>query len=262
MRLRSLLTPLVVLALAPVANAADTVWTQQAKAARTALSRSIDAGYLTVPDRDNYLAILAHARNVRDRVPPLRAKVLDNVLISVAKLKSPTAPRALTLYSALEENATYLDSSPLPADGTDVTGADSAIYRFFSGKGFEFHPLANFSRLNALVGAGKTDEAQALIDALGARSIDQPDGSAVWEYHLDFGTVKAPWTSGMAQAVAAQALARAGGSNWRAGPISRSPAGSIATSRRGPGSSSTAEAPRSCSTRSSRARSRLPTTRS
>ncbi len=209
MAVRLLLTALVALLLAPAASAADAVWTRQAKAARTALERSADAGYVTAPDRDRYLRILRHARAVRDRVPPEQAQLLEDVLARVSALKSPTAARALVLYGALSENAEYLDVNPVPADGTDVTADDGIVYRFFTGKGFAFHPLANGSRLNALVASGKADEAAALAAALAARTT--PRGSAVvWEYQFDYGTVRAPWTSGMAQAVLAQALARAG----------------------------------------------------
>ncbi len=210
MKVRSLVAALVVLLPVPVANAADETWTREAKAARIALSRSADAGYLTSDDRDRYLTILRHARVVRDRVPPLRARLLDGVLARVAEPKSPTAARALTLYETLKENADYLDRYRVPAEGTEVTAADGIVYRFFAGKGFAFHPLANASRLNTLVAAGKTEEARTLVGALAARTMPHPDGAAVWEYQFDFGKVHAPWTSGMAQAVMAQALARAG----------------------------------------------------
>ena len=58
---------------------------------------------------------------MRDRVPPLRARLLDHVLAEVAKPKSPIAPRALELYATLQENADYLDTNRIPDDGTDVT---------------------------------------------------------------------------------------------------------------------------------------------
>ena len=146
---------------------------------------------------------------MRSRVPPVQAELLEGVLARVSTLKSPTAARALTLYGALSENAEYLDGNPVLPDGTDVTSADGVVYRFFAGKGFAFHPLANASRLNALVAGEKPDEAKALAAALAARTTPHR-GEAVWEYQFDYGTVRAPWTSGMAQAVLAQALARAG----------------------------------------------------
>jgi hypothetical protein len=209
MGFRSLLAALLVLAFAPTAHAAGDVWARHAEAARSALARSVDAGYVTRADEARYLGILAHARVVSGRVPPLRARLLGGVLAQVAAPRSPTGPRALQLYTTLEENTDYLAAHRVPAAGTDVTGPDGVVYRFFDGQGLEFHPLANASALNALV-AGRDPGAGALADAIAARAVPQPDGSLVWEYRFDFDELRAPWTSGMAQAVMAQALARAG----------------------------------------------------
>jgi hypothetical protein len=208
---RLLLVTGLVLAVAPSsASAADSVWDREATGARAALARSFDAGYVSAEQQAQYLGILSYARTVRNRVPPGRALVLQRVLAQVAKPKSPIGPRALQLYTTLQENASYLDTHRLPDDGTDVSGSDGAVYRFFTGKGLEFHPLANASELNALVAAGETASVRTLVDALAARGVPQPDGALVWEYQFDFGTQRPPWTSGMAQAVLAQAFARAG----------------------------------------------------
>ena len=198
------------LAFAQSANATSSTWLEEAGSASDALARSVQAGYLTKADEARYLAIIASAHTVRDRVPPLRARLLDHVLAEAARPKSPIAPRALELFATLQENADYLDSNRIPDDGTDVTAPDGIVYRFFTGKGLEFHPLANAGQLNTLVAAGDTSSADALISALSARAIPQPNDALVWEYSFTFGNAKAPWTSGMAQAVMAQALARAG----------------------------------------------------
>jgi hypothetical protein len=132
------------------------------------------------------------------------------VLAQVARPKSPIAPRAVELYRTLQENASYFDAHPLPRDGTDIVGADGAVYRYFQNQGIEFHPLANAAALNALIAKHDTEAASTLVDALAQRAVSQPDGSLVWEYHFNFGTQRAPWASGLAQAVLAQALARAG----------------------------------------------------
>src|SRR5262249_52743086 len=68
----------------------------------------------------------------------------------------------------------------------------------------------NASALNVLVSAGDTSGAQALISALFERAVPTPAGALTWEYEFNYGTQRAPWQSGMAQAVLAQALARAG----------------------------------------------------
>jgi hypothetical protein len=201
---------LVALALAQSANATSSTWLEESKSASDALARSVQAGYLSKADEARYVATLSYARSVRDRVPPLRARLLDHVLAEVAQPKSPIAPRALALYGTLQENAAYLDTHRVPDDGTDVTATDGIVYRYFTGKGLEFHPLANAGQLNSLVAAGETANADAMIGALEARAIPQPNDALVWEYPFTFGNAKAPWTSGMAQAVMAQALARAG----------------------------------------------------
>ena len=40
---------------------------------------------------------------------------------------------------------------PQGGTGTDITDADGIVYRYFARRCFEFHPLANFSALNARV---------------------------------------------------------------------------------------------------------------
>jgi hypothetical protein len=210
MLVRSLTAALLVLLLAPQAQGADSVWEHEASGARAALERSVSAGYITPADQAHYLAVIASARTVSTRVPPGRALVLQHVLAQVARPKSPTAPRAFQLYATLAENADYLATHRLPEDGTDVTGSDGAVYRYFTNVGLEFHPLADAAALNALVAAHDTTGTQALVSALTARGIPMPDGSVTWEYEFDVEGQHAPWTSGMAQAVLAQALARAG----------------------------------------------------
>src|SRR5262249_36130152 len=119
-------------------------------------------------------------------------------------------PRALGLYRTLEENASYLDTHRLPEDGTDVTGSDGVVYRYFAGQGMEFHPLANAAALNALVADHDTAGASPRMAAAAARAVDQRTGGLAREHNYDLGTQRGPWGSGMAQAVLAQAFERAG----------------------------------------------------
>ena len=198
------------LAFAPAALASGSVWEREASNARAALARSVKAHYLTPELQTEYLGVLAHARAVSRQVPKGRRAVLQQVLAQVASPKSPTGPRALELYTTLAENADYLATHRLPPDGTDVTGADRAVYRFFTGIGLEFHPLANAAALNKLVATQDSAGAGALADALAARAVPTSGGGLVWEYLFSFDDQRPPWASGMAQAVLAQAFARAG----------------------------------------------------
>src|SRR5581483_10959731 len=120
---------------------------------------------------------------------------------------STTSQPSLVLFSTLRENEDYLGHHRLPADGTDVVSDEGVLYREFSGHGLVFHPLGNFARLNNLVSAHQDEEAAQAAAALVARGIPGRAGSLRFGYEFPFSAGAPPWTSGMAQAVAAQALA-------------------------------------------------------
>jgi hypothetical protein len=122
--------------------------------------------------------------------------------------KRLTQPRALALFGQLAANDDYFARRGAPATGTDITDADGIVYRYFAGKCFEFHPLANVSALNGRVSAKDVDGARRLAAALAARAVPRSGGGIGWEYYFPFGG-RPPWLSGMAQAVGAQAFARA-----------------------------------------------------
>jgi hypothetical protein len=136
----------------------------------------------------------------------------EHVRVALEELASfggrMTQPRALVLIGMLKANDDYFLKHYAPAPKTDITDADGVVYRYFAGRAFEFHPLANFGALNAHVQAGDVERAQQLAEALVARGVYQHSGGIGWEYMFPFGGGRAPWLSGMAQAVGAQALAR------------------------------------------------------
>jgi D-glucuronyl C5-epimerase-like protein len=82
------------------------------------------------------------------------------------------------------------------------------VYRHsWSGRPY-FHPLASFGNLNRAVTAGERRRADKLAATLVERGT-RSRGALVWQYH-DRRDGPGTWDSGLAQAVAAQALARAG----------------------------------------------------
>ena len=139
----------------------------------------------------------------------------EHVSVALAEIASfagkMTEPRALALIGELKANDDYFLKHYAPAPKTDITDADGIVYRYFAGRCFEFHPLANFGALNARVAAGDIEGSQRLADALIARGVYQASGGIGWEYTFPYAGGRAPWLSGMAQAVAAQALARTAG---------------------------------------------------
>ena len=178
--------------------------------AKRGLTAAVKGGRITPADAARYRGFLARTAFALPRLDGARNANLRAVLNDVANgADRYTTPRALTLFSMLDVNTRYFGTSAPPRTKTDVRGPDMVLYRYFPGHGLQFHPLGNFGALNAHLAAGQLDEARQLADALTARAVDRGNGSTVWEYEFRFSGGKPPWTSGMAQAVGAQSLARA-----------------------------------------------------
>jgi D-glucuronyl C5-epimerase C-terminus/Putative peptidoglycan binding domain len=175
--------------------------------ARRGITAAVRAGRLSGHAGARYRGVLSQSLSQLDQLPVEKAAVLASVLHDVA-VQAPAyeEPRALVLFTMLETNARFLRTSSLNADPADIEGAEGVVYRFVPGHGYQFHPLANFARLNGLVTAGRRGDAARLADALVARGVER-SGALTWEYYFPFGG-PSRWESGFAQAVAAQALAR------------------------------------------------------
>jgi hypothetical protein len=181
---------------------------QDAASARRGIALALKQHWLKPPDAQRYRAAVSRAVRDVNTLAPLRANVVASQLSQLTPLSSAyTSPRALTLFSQLEANLGYLETHRLPDTAVDITDGDGVVYRWFPRLGFEFHPLANFAVLNNDAASGDADSTRALASALVARAI--PRGTRlIWEYQFRFGTGRPPWASGLAQAVAAQALSR------------------------------------------------------
>jgi D-glucuronyl C5-epimerase C-terminus len=191
----------------PLAASART--TETATLARRGINHAVGRGWVKQPEAKRYRADVYLALHGIRFLPKARGWVLESQLSQVAAIwDSYISPRATALFEQLHENVDYLSTHRIPDSAVDVTGPDGVVYRWFPGKGLEFHPLANFAKLNNYASGKKAEQARELADALVARAIPRK-GTLVWEYAFPYGNGRAPWTSGLAQAVAAQALARA-----------------------------------------------------
>jgi len=200
---------LLLVAAAP-ATAPATVPVPGEKDAFHAVRGAFAAGWIDAQDAAAFRAEIARAAHLVRTLPSGRREHVAIALEQVAAFDGRlTGPRALTLLGQLKANDDWFAAHWAPADHTDVTGADGVVYRYFAGRCLEFHPLADFGALNALAAAGNVSATERLADALAARGVHPATGGTVWEYDFPFSGGRAPWTSGMAQAVAAQAFARA-----------------------------------------------------
>jgi hypothetical protein len=182
------------------------------------------------------------ARHTLGRLRGARRAQLAYVLGSVERLARGgrlTPSRMPVAFLQLERNRSYWRSLPYPAVGDRVSFRGSEIlFQYFPGRGLQLHPLSTFKKANLIHGACVRREPGCDRAAL-ARLLDEMTALAVrrgrrfiaWEYLFDFGGGAPPWMSGMAQATAIQAYARAAG-------LLRRP-GYVTTARRALGAFST-----------------------
>ncbi len=179
-------------------------------AALAAVKDAVSAGRLTGAAAEADRGVIAQAVHLVRVLPQSRGRHIEVALEQVGALgRGLTSPRAVAVFGQLQANDAYFARHGVPAGGLDITAADGVVYRYFAGRCFEFHPLAEFGALNARVAAKDVAGTERLANALLARAVTRPGGGRAWEYYFPFGGGRAPWTSGMAQSVAAQAFARA-----------------------------------------------------
>lgn len=156
------------------------------------------------------------ARSLRKRASAVRRLPLTNQLRtieSLAKKNRLTADRVTPLFTQLRVNVDWFS-----ANGPGVVGARARLgggriyYQYFAGWGWQFHPLANFSRLNAIW----NDKSAAARRSLGKYAYElatfgvNRGGALTWEYYFPFSGSRAPFISSISQGTAVQALARSG----------------------------------------------------
>jgi len=194
---------------ATAAATASATAARDASLARRGVTLAVKRHWLASDEAYRYRVDVTRALTDISRLPKLRASVIAVQLHQATALwDSYTKPRALALFSQLEENLGYLETHIVPPGRIDVADDEGVVYRWFPGKGLEFHPLAAFGALNAAALAQDPERTGVLSAALVDRGIPRGNG-LVWEYAFNFGFGRPPWVSGMAQAVAAQALGRA-----------------------------------------------------
>jgi D-glucuronyl C5-epimerase-like protein len=180
---------------------------------KRAISRTLLAGQIQPGDRDRYLKIYGDSVGLRTRLPLIRARELGYVIATlrlIAGRKQLTPSRMRAMFLILDRNREWWGSKGPPATGARVKFAPSeVIFQYYPGRGLQLQPLANFGFANGLWMSHKDERLRALIDELVALRVDRA-GFSAWEYYFDFGGGSPPWISGMAQATAMQAIARAG----------------------------------------------------
>jgi D-glucuronyl C5-epimerase-like protein len=190
-----------------------------------ALDRALLSGRISRFHHRRLRGDLAAARAAVTRLSGARRTELASVLGTVDTLAAegrlgPSRLRPVLLV--LRRNTETWTRAPFPAPRERRRfGRDPAVFEYYPGHGMQLQQLASWGFANGLAHAclsaraggrrGSCDERRLrqVLDrlaGLGARR----GGFLAFEYYFQYGSGAPPWISGMAQATALQALARAG----------------------------------------------------
>jgi hypothetical protein len=195
-----------------------------ARRARQATSRALMLAYrrkaISRADYVKYRRVVMRARTVARRLKGARRAELGNAIAlvdGIALRRKLTASRLPALMLILQRNTQYWPRQPFPSDRDHIMFRGSRlIFEYYVGEGLQVQPLVNFKQANAMHGACVKDTGVACdragLEKLLAeliRTASTRGGFKTWEYYFEFGGGRPPWISGMAQATAIQAFARA-----------------------------------------------------
>jgi D-glucuronyl C5-epimerase C-terminus len=176
------------------------------------LGRLAAAGAITTTERAQRLATFNAVKRTVKRLPKrsTRRNELAGVVANVegiATRRALTGPRLVPLWLTLETNRAYWSTHLYGPSTRRISFPGSQlVWQWFPGQGLQFHPLANFAKLNALWSSRSADMGQ-LLDELLALRVPRAGGVA-WEYYFSFAGGRPPWVSGLAQGTGIQSIAR------------------------------------------------------
>ncbi|MBJ7355058.1 MAG: hypothetical protein JHC98_09550 [Thermoleophilaceae bacterium] len=155
------------------------------------------------------------ARARRDRVKTRRGPMNWQIRMiqSMARKHRISGDRLAPLFSTVGNNTRWFRHNGPAAAGTDRRfGNSRIIFQYFAGIGWQFHPLSNFAKLNAIwtVDTPPSRRAQRKFARELIRWGVKRNGALTWEYYFSFSGSPAPWISALSQGTAIQSLARVG----------------------------------------------------
>jgi D-glucuronyl C5-epimerase C-terminus len=134
--------------------------------------------------------------------------VLSN-LQAIAAAGAFAASRLPALFLTLEQNRRWWSTEPLLANGERLSFPPSKlVWEYYAGQGIEIQWLATFGEANGYYLSGENADLRQLLGEVIPLATKRAGGIA-WEYMFRFDGGSPPWTSGLSQGTALQALARA-----------------------------------------------------
>jgi len=178
-----------------------------------ALQSLLRAGAIPEASYRQYYADYLAAKRSLSKLSGTRAQELGAVLANVQAIAAAgefIPSRLPALFLTLERNQQWWSSEPLLADSARVSFPGSLlVWEHYAGEGLEIQWLGTFGKANGyyLSGHENANLRQVLAEAIPLAT--QRAGGIAWEYMFPFDGGQPPWTSGLSQGTAIQALARA-----------------------------------------------------
>ncbi len=196
--------------LAAAARARQAAAKPTVPAALQSLQRS---GALTATLDTQYTSTYARAASTLKKLSGTRRAELGSVIANVQQIAAArefSASRLPALFLTLERNIQWWSTEPLLGADQRVSFPGShLVWEYYPGQGIEIQWLATFGEANGyyLQGHENTQLQETLNEVIPLAT--QRAGGIAWEYMFHFDGGAPPWTSGLSQGTALQALSRA-----------------------------------------------------
>ncbi|HEY7962038.1 MAG TPA: D-glucuronyl C5-epimerase family protein [Solirubrobacteraceae bacterium] len=178
-------------------------------AALAALQR---AGQLSAAEYNRYESAYVAARRSYGRLAGTRRSELGGVLANVQAMAATGAfvpSRLPALFLTLERNRAWWTTGPLLGAHARVSVPGSRlVWEYYPGQGIEIQWLGTFGEANGYFLSGHENTAFRELMAEVIPLATKRAGGIAWEYMFQFDGGLPPWTSGLSQGTALQALSR------------------------------------------------------
>ncbi len=158
-----------------------------------------------------YLSEYIAAKHLLGKLSGTRATELGAVLANLQAMAAAgefIPSRLPALFLTLQRNTQWWNTGPLLSADERVTFPGSGlVWEYYPDQGIEIQWLATFGEANGYWLSGQTSKLQALLNEVIPLATQRAGGIA-WEYLFQFDGGLPPWTSGLSQGTAIQALAR------------------------------------------------------
>jgi hypothetical protein len=171
-----------------------------------------NSGHIDQPTYNRAKRAYNDAKRSYKKITGLRKKELKAVIDNadgISKRGALDPSRLLAVTETLERNREWWTTRFIPRANQRVEfDGSQLVWQYYPGQGIQLQMLGNWGKVNGLTSRLRNnDDLQAMLDELVPLG-SQRNGVQTWEYYFQFGGGLPPWSSGLTQATALQALSR------------------------------------------------------